>query len=194
MGNRGCLHDARSKTLIKQTWTTDGWVICLLDFKGRHREIMSSGSYTELFFLDEATALAAGHRPCFECRRADALKFSEAVGRQLKRCTDIPATELNAEILKDIKPHIRKFRAIQREGVDPHQLPDGAMFALDDAAFLKLENRALPWSFRGYGAPTDLPSKGLRLTPRFTCAALKGGYEPQIDASAFRALKRSKSS
>ncbi|HEY3229252.1 MAG TPA: hypothetical protein VGJ87_08530, partial [Roseiflexaceae bacterium] len=67
MGNRGCLHDERKR--IVRTYQVRRWIICLLEFKGRWRAIMSPGKYTELFFLDEATALAAGHRPCAECQR-----------------------------------------------------------------------------------------------------------------------------
>ena len=68
MGNRGCLHDAQQR--IRRTFAVKRWIICVLEFKGRHRQVMAPGQYTELFFLDEATALAAGHRPCAECQRA----------------------------------------------------------------------------------------------------------------------------
>ncbi|MGF1545421.1 MAG: hypothetical protein ACFB00_13165 [Parvularculaceae bacterium] len=78
MGNRGGrLHDPKTKRLTRRRWASKRWISCVLDFKGRHREVMGPG-YTELFFLDEATALAAGHRPCFESRRADAIAFAAA--------------------------------------------------------------------------------------------------------------------
>ena len=67
MGNRGILHDADGR--IRRPWNVKRWLLCVLEFKGRHRTIMAPNRYTELFFLDEATGLAAGHRPCFECRR-----------------------------------------------------------------------------------------------------------------------------
>src|SRR5690606_30655602 len=76
-GNRGCLHD-RSGTIRDRAPPTDAWIICLLRFKGRRRALLQPGRYTELFFLDEATALAAGHRPCGECRRADLRRFGAA--------------------------------------------------------------------------------------------------------------------
>ena len=190
MGNRGCLHDANRKTLRKQTWSTDGWVICLLNFKGRNREIMSEGSYTELFFLDEATALAAGHRPCFECRHSIAVEFSNTASRHLKRSTPFRASELNAEILADIKPYIRKHKPITRPVIDPRLLPDGAMFAIGNHAFLKLQGLAFAWSFQGYGSPIELPEKATQLTPRVTCAALSGGYSPQIDSTVRASLLR----
>jgi hypothetical protein len=72
IGNRGIIHDPATKTLLGRRWTTKAWLVCLLDYKGRRREVMGVRSWTELFFLDEAVALAAGHRPCFFCRRADA--------------------------------------------------------------------------------------------------------------------------
>ncbi|MDP9047521.1 MAG: hypothetical protein M3N14_05245 [Bacteroidota bacterium] len=76
LGNRGQLH-GRGKTILRP-FKHRAWIICLLQFKGRHREVMSPNLWTELFFLDEATALAAGHRPCFECRREDASRFKAA--------------------------------------------------------------------------------------------------------------------
>src|SRR5579884_3965447 len=73
MGNRGVLHDAEGR--IGRAWQVKRWLVCVLEFRGRHRMVMTPGRYTELFFLDEATALAAGHRPCFECRRQRFLDF-----------------------------------------------------------------------------------------------------------------------
>jgi hypothetical protein len=78
MGNRGILHDSGRRLHPTRRWTHKTWICCLCEFKGRHRAVMTPGRYTELFFLDEATALAAGHRPCFECRRADANQFAAA--------------------------------------------------------------------------------------------------------------------
>src|SRR5687767_13925185 len=82
MGNRGCLHDAEGK--IRRPWQLERWIVCLLEFKGRKRTVMTPGHYTELFFLDEATALAAGHRPCAECRRGrfDAFRRALTAGVQ----------------------------------------------------------------------------------------------------------------
>src|SRR6476620_12262288 len=65
IGNRGIIHDPATKTLLGRRWTTKAWLVCVLDYKGRRRELMGGRSWTELFFLDEAVALAAGHRPCF---------------------------------------------------------------------------------------------------------------------------------
>src|SRR3954449_11045966 len=78
IGNRGIIHDPQTKTLLAKRWASKAWLVCLCDYKGRRREVMGGRSWTELFFLDEATALAAGHRPCFYCRRADAKRFRAA--------------------------------------------------------------------------------------------------------------------
>src|SRR3954454_4076304 len=77
-GNRGIMHDPGTRTLLKRRWTSKAWLICLCQFKGRRRAVMGGRSWTELFFLDEAVALAAGHRPCFFCRREAAKAFREA--------------------------------------------------------------------------------------------------------------------
>src|SRR5262245_10377094 len=76
MGNRGGPLHRPDQTLGARRWVSKAWICCRLEFKGRRRQVMSPGKYTELFFLDEATALAAGHRPCFECRRAEAEQFA----------------------------------------------------------------------------------------------------------------------
>src|SRR5215831_18324174 len=81
IGNRGIIHDPATKTLLGRRWTTKAWLFCVLDYKGRRRELMGGHSWTELFFLDEAVALAAGHRPCFFCRRGDAQAFRAAWGK-----------------------------------------------------------------------------------------------------------------
>ena len=78
VGNRGIIHDPATRTLLKKRWSTPAWLTCVLEFRGRRRKVMARQSWTELFFLDEATAFAAGHRPCFYCRRDDANRFRAA--------------------------------------------------------------------------------------------------------------------
>src|SRR5215471_8875071 len=78
VGNRGIIHDPATKTLLRKRWSTPMWLTCVLEFRDRRREVMATRSWTELFFLDEATAFAAGHRPCFYCRREDAKRFRAA--------------------------------------------------------------------------------------------------------------------
>src|SRR4051794_20211373 len=77
-GNRGIIHDPTTRTLLNRRWTSKAWLVCICEFKGRRRAVMGSRSWTELFFLDEAIALAAGHRPCFFCRRNAAKAFRDA--------------------------------------------------------------------------------------------------------------------
>src|SRR3981081_4542155 len=76
--NGGIIHDSATKPLLTRRWASKAWLTCVCEFRGRRREVMGGRSWTELFFLDEATAFAAGHRPCFYCRRADALRFRAA--------------------------------------------------------------------------------------------------------------------
>ena len=143
---------------------------------------MQPGLYTELFFLDEATAFAAGHRPCWECRREDARAFSAALiragvapaGHRVQLLNDAIAGEVQAVLKGDAG----------REQVAPASLPDGAFFAVGQTAFLKWKGAARQWSFDGYGMPQSLPEHAIRLTPRWTCAALANGYRPILHASA----------
>src|SRR5438270_11209244 len=82
-GNRGIIHDPTTRTLLNRRWTSKAWLVCVCEFRGRRRAVMGSRSWTELFFLDEAVALAAGHRPCFFCRRGAARAFRRAWGAAL---------------------------------------------------------------------------------------------------------------
>lgn len=181
MGNRGgCFHTA-DKTLKPTHWKTRQWITCVLDFKGRQRQLMRENSYTELFFLDEVTALAAGHRPCYECRYADAKRFREALVRSGVFHYRPKASDLSDAISGEIQDIIRGKS--DREQVRIETLPDGAMFTTGAAAFLKWQDRAYPWSFSGYGAPQGLPEHALRLTPHITCQALAHGYVPHVHTS-----------
>ncbi len=186
MGNRGGrLHDAR-RTIVRR-WTSKAWITCLLAFKDyRRREVMGPESYTELFFLDEATALAAGHRPCAECRRADYNRFKAlfmeaqaALGVSVRTALDMDAV-LHRERLA--RPRARARAA---------DLPDAAMVALDGQAWLKLRDRLRVWTPGGYGASRSLPEGEVEvLTPVATLAVLRAGYPAQMDASAGAAPAR----
>lgn len=169
MGNRGGrLHDAE-KRLGRRRWASRAWIACVLSFKGRHREVMQPNRYTELFFLDEATAFAAGHRPCFECRRADALRFRDAFG--VARAHEIDRV-LHAE------------RLGPKPDVDVAGLPDGAMVARDGAAWLVWRRALRRWSFAGYGEARPLAGRALLLTPPGAVAAFRRGYHPAAHESA----------
>src|SRR5689334_21691491 len=126
-GNRGGRFHTDQKTLTRRRWASRQWICCVLKFKGRRRDVWGR-YYTELFFLDEVTALAAGHRPCFECRRADAERFARLFSGKDKRASAAAMDEtLHAERLngKTKRTHRRKLDA----------LPDGAMIALDGDPF-----------------------------------------------------------
>ena len=141
-GNRGIIHDPRTKTLTRR-WASRAWLTCVCEFRGRRRQVMGGRSWTELFFLDEATALAAGHRPCFFCRRDDANRFRAAweegngVRRVLAR--DIDAV-LHRERLSGAKKRMHALPMSLQE------LPDGAMLQEGAESYLVLQSRALKWS------------------------------------------------
>src|SRR5438477_198283 len=123
-GNRGIIHDPETKTLLKRRWASRAWLTCVCDFRGRRRQVMGGRSWTELFFLDEATAFAAGHRPCFFCRRDDANRFraawEEGNGLSNLRAGDIDAV-LHAERLSGGK---KRLHALARP---LQELPNGVM-------------------------------------------------------------------
>lgn len=178
MGNRGCLHDGNQT--ITSTSKRNAWVTCLLDFKGRTRPLMKPGQYTELFFLDEATALAAGHRPCAECRRDHYKSFLAAWPETGAKAGDVDAT------LK------RERTNVHRKVVCAGQiasLPSGVIIksVANGAFYLLLGGSAYAWSFSGYEARKSLQTLvgDFRvMTPASTVAALKNGYRPGVHPSA----------
>jgi hypothetical protein len=175
MGNRGILHDADGR-LGRARWKGRMWITCVLEFRGRRRTVMAPSQYTHLFFLDEPTALAAGHRPCFECRRADAKAYCAAIERATGR--RLSATDLNNELFAEISAAMRSG---ERENVDARSLPAGAMAARAGEAWLVTELGMRRWSFEGYGAEEPFPSARVqRLTPALSVAALRGGYRPAV--------------
>ncbi len=171
MGNRGGRLHGPAKTIVRRRWTSRRWIVCLCAFKGRRREVWGAG-YTELFFLDEPTALAAGHRPCFECRREAAKAFLAAFPG-VPGHVDAMDASLHRERL-DENGSKRLWRA--RLSV----LPDGAFVVLDGRAYAFRDDRLRPWSFGGYGpAVANGGNEEFDvLTPRSTVAALAAGYRP----------------
>jgi hypothetical protein len=170
MGNRGGRLHRDDRTLSGRRWTSRRWIVCVCAFKDRRREVWGRG-YTELFFLDEPTALAAGHRPCFECRRAAAKAFLAAFpGRPSG------ADPMDEALHRERVEHRRKRLAQARLG----DLPDGAMVARDGRPYAVRAGALWPWSFGGYGAPLalDLDEVADLLTPPSTVAALAAGYRP----------------
>lgn len=176
-GNRGGrFHDPERRTLPRRIQASRQWLCCVLSFKGRQRQVWGSG-YTELFFCDEVTALAAGHRPCMECRRQDALAYREALMRGL----GLLRTPLFPEIDAMLDRERRQGRAKRTHRLPAETLPDGAMLlASDGSGFLALRGSAAwPWSPTGYGPPQPRPAgEALVLTPPATLAALAHGYAP----------------
>lgn len=178
MGNRGGrLHDDKQE-LGKRRWTSKQWICCKLEFNNRHRTVWGE-SYTELFFLDEVTALAAGHRPCFECRRKDAERFALLFAGKKKRASAAAMdAALHAERLVGVgkRAHVRKLDI----------LPDGAMVALADQAYAVRGRRLLRWTPEGYteSIPRQRSAGADVLTPPSILAVLKRGYRPLWHVSA----------
>ncbi|SDR52138.1 hypothetical protein SAMN05444161_5188 [Rhizobiales bacterium GAS191] len=173
----GRIHDPVTRTLLKRRFTSRRWICCELQFKGRKHEVFGHG-YTALFFLDEATAFAAGHRPCFECRRADALRFREAFARG----NGLKSLPLADEM--DLRLHAERLAPSVRE-VDRSRLPDGAMVAREGKPCLVLGAELLVWTHSGYLPLTDqrkLPL--LLLTPPSTVAALGAGFRARLHPTA----------
>jgi hypothetical protein len=181
-GNRGGRIHRDDRTLSRRRWTSRAWICCRLEFKGRHRAVWGK-SYTELFFLDEPTALAAGHRPCFECRRADAVAFAAAWAGGHRLNAAPRAGEMDV-VLQAQRLEGRKKR---RHRAKLDTLPDGAMIVLENDAPLAVRGDALlPWSFSGYGASRPRP-RGVEvelLTPPAIVDVLSAGYRPQWHPSA----------
>jgi hypothetical protein len=187
MGNRGILHDAEGR--IRRAWQVKRWLVCVLEFKERHRTVMTPNRYTELFFLDEATGLAAGHRPCAECRRGRFLTFRDAWAAGNRRI--IGAEPITAGALDD-RLHAERVgpdRSKRLFTADIDQLPDGVFVRLsgpDSGACLIWEGHLLAWSPGGYTArrPRPMGESVTVLTPTSTVAAIRAGYVPEVHQSA----------
>jgi len=179
-GNRGIIHDPRTKTLLRRRWASRAWLTCVCEFKGRRRDVMGGRSWTELFFLDEATALAAGHRPCFFCRRDDANRFrgawGEGNGASDVRADDID-TVLHRERLEGTKKRLHPLPMRLLE------LPDGAMVQVGAESFMIAKGRALMWSPAGYRAAQGRIEAAMLLTPPSALRALSVGYRPVLHGS-----------
>jgi hypothetical protein len=173
-GNRGCLHDSARR--IRRRWQVKRWIACRLEFRGRHRaDPMPPGRYTGLFFLDEATAFAAGHRPCAECRREDYNRFMAIVGERR-------ADELDARL--------------HDERTGPHgsayDLPDGAFVLVDGEPWLVLGDALLRWTPGGYAERCPRPAgRATVITPPTALRVLETGWNgvvPFLHPTARRLL------
>jgi hypothetical protein len=187
MGNRGILHDA-SRRLGMARWRHRSWICCRLSFKDRRREVMAPGRYTELFFLDEATALASGHRPCCQCRR-DEFRAFQAAWRRVAGTPNASAGAID-RVLHEARVDSRTRRQIRFEA-PLDDLPDGAFVLLPggvSSPLLVLGHDLLPWRPAGYDAPRPRPSRTpcVVLTPRPTLRVLRAGYATSLHPTATR--------
>jgi hypothetical protein len=187
LGNRGVLHDAEGS--IKRPWQLKRWLVCVLEFRGRKRRVMTPGRYTELFFLDEATALAAGHRPCAECRHTRFVDFCNSWGAAYPSDGGLPrptAAEIDRRLHAERLAPDRSKRLFVA-ALD--ELPDGVFVTVEawgKQAYLVLGDSLLAWSPGGYGEPRRRP-KGENvnvLTPKSTVEAIRAVYVPEIHPSA----------
>ncbi|WP_439615860.1 hypothetical protein [Shinella sp.] len=174
-GNRGIIHDPATKTLLTKRWSSKAWLICVCEYKGRRRAVMGGRSWTELFFLDEAIALAAGHRPCFFCRReaAEGFRASWAAARgEAPPLAGVMDAVLHAERVA------RRRKRVHPIAGPLAALPDGAVVARGTEAFTLRGGLAYRWTVEGYAAPQHLASADGLLTPPSTVGALSAGYKP----------------
>jgi hypothetical protein len=181
VGNRGIIHDPATRTLLKKRWSTPMWLTCVLEFRGRRREVMATRSWTELFFLDEATALAAGHRPCFFCRREDANGFRAAWQRG-NRVTSVRASEIDRVLHGERLDHGRK--RLHPLPMALGELPDGAMVQQGADSYLIARGGAFQWSPAGYRVAEIGDGKVILLTPPSIMRTLAAGYRPVLHPSA----------
>jgi hypothetical protein len=187
LGNRGILHNDQRE--IVAPWRHKAWVTCKLEFKGRRRVVFSPGTYSELFFLDEATAFAAGHRPCGECRREKFKAFKAAW------CT------ANRNLLQSPNPtigfldkHIHTERVVRGGGQVTHEeklrnLPDGVFVEFEGRAVLLWRGHLHTWSHHGYVGQHSVSASSTVvrvLTPESVVAALLEGLEVEVHESVRR--------
>jgi hypothetical protein len=171
MGNRGgALHNDRRE--IVRNYKSKRWITCVLEFKGRHRTVMSPRRYTELFFLDEAVAFAAGHRPCAECRRERFQAFQNAWPHQERRADDMDAVLHFARIDCGAYPAAM------------HSLPNGAFVEIEGSPYLAWDDALLLWTPEGYSKRIARPSAIVTvLTPEPVVQCFQQGYAPAVHAS-----------
>ena len=178
MGNRGQLHDAHRR--IVRYAQGRRWIACGTSFRGRRRTVMSPGSYTELFFLDEAVALAAGHRPCAECRREDYRRFQSAWARAVAKDTSADAMDLRLHADRLASPRARRTYEERAQA-----LPDGVFVAADDAAWLLHGGVLKEWTPAGYARRRAMEHAPITvITPHSLVEVIRTGYQPAIHPTA----------
>lgn len=179
-GNRGALLDADGR--LARHSRGRGWVCCVLEFGGRHRDQWRPGRLTELYVVDEATALAAGHRPCEECRHADHVRFRRAWTRAFPADTTAALVDRRLHAARLVGPGVHRTYEAPLAS-----LPDGTLVEHDGRWWLVVQDVVRPWSFAGYGPEvprSSLPAAVTVRTPEPTVAALAAGYAPLLHPSA----------
>jgi hypothetical protein len=174
-GNRGCLHDEEGR--IRRRYAVKRWIACRLRFRGWHRSpLLQPGKFTELFFLDEATAFAAGHRPCALCRREDYVRFTEI-------WRDLHPGEVGADAM-DARLHEERLdpatRGQRRHQLPTEHLPNGAFVATESAAYLVTDGALLRWTPFGYEEAGRPPDELALITPPSLVEVLRRGWEPVV--------------
>jgi hypothetical protein len=175
-GNRGCLHDASGR--IRRRWNGRRWIACRLEFRGARRPLTAPGRYTGLFFLDEATALAAGHRPCALCRGEDYRRF-------VAHWQELHPGAAGADAI-DARLHAERLSPLTRAQLHHRAplagLPDGAFVLLGGAAHVLDGGRLLPWTAGGYGLPVERPAEVevTVITPPSLVSLLGSGWHPVV--------------
>ena len=176
-GNRGCLHDESGR--IRRRYNGKRWIACRLEFRGWQRgTMMQPGRFTELFFLDEATALAAGHRPCALCRRADYDRFAAAWSKL--HPGQVGADAIDAQLhVERVDPRTRAH-LLHEAALD--ELPDGAFVLHNEAPHLVLGSNLLRWTPGGYRPPEPPPANRtcLLITPPSLVSILRTGWESLV--------------
>lgn len=180
MGNRGVIHNEEKE--ITRLFKHKAWITCVLAFKGRHRTVMSRDRWTELFFLDEATAFAAGHRPCFECRREDAKRFKSCwiegnPGHQFTMSTSIT-------LIDEIIHRERIDRGMKKvlHQLPSSEIPEGTFILNKEEPYLFHKNKLHHWTPFGYENSIAMPKNSMMtvLTPASIVNTFRAGYTPQV--------------
>jgi hypothetical protein len=180
MGNRGRLHEGRDARDIVRNHQTKNWITCKLEFKGRHAPQWAPNHYTQLFFLDEAVAFAAGHRPCAECRRGDYNAYRRAWSQNHCETT---------AYAKDMDDRLHRERTDPAEHLLPWSaLPGGVFVTTEDGPAVAVDDHLAVWDERAYAYRRRLPRPAAGsasvLTPPSSVAVLRAGYPVQIDLGA----------
>ena len=176
-GNRGCLHDGERR--IRRRYNGRRWIACRLEFRGwRRGAMMQPGRFTELFFLDEATAFAAGHRPCALCRREDYNRFGE-IWRRIHP-GQIGADAVDAQLHVERIDTVTQSQRRHRESWD--RLPDGAFVLYEGRPHLVLGDQLLAWTPAGYTdrQPRATADNAIVLTPPSLVSVLRSGWDPVV--------------